>query len=202
MLEDRENIKVSYSFIYKLLINHSIVSPKIHRITRKRLNTMPKEATDILEVANNTDHKAPIDNTYPRKERKKYFGKQIQMDASIHKWFSNEKYALHLAIDNYTRMIVGGYFQKEETLKRYYHFFEQILNKYGVPYCFFTDNSTIFNYNRSKDKSGPNDVLIQFGYANKILGTSIETSSVSQTKGMIERANETFQSRLVSELKL
>ncbi len=202
MLEDRENIVVSYSFIYKLLMKHNISSPKIHRITKKRLNTISKESTDILEAVNDTDHTVPIKDAHPRKERKKYFGEQIQMDASIHKWFSNERYALHLAIDNCTGMIVGGYFQKEETLRGYYHVFKQILNKYGVPYCFFTDNRSIFNYNRSKDKSEPNDVLTQFGYACKILGTSIETSSVSQAKGMIERANGTFQSRLVSELKL
>ena len=34
-----------------------------------------------------------------------------------------------------------------------------------------------------------------------MLGTSIETSSVSQYKGQIERANQTFQDRLVSELR-
>jgi len=34
-----------------------------------------------------------------------------------------------------------------------------------------------------------------------MLGTSIETSSVSQYKGQIERANQTFQDRLISELR-
>ena len=40
------------------------------------------------------------------------------------------------------------------------------------------------------------------GYACKQLGVSIETSSVSQAKGLIERDNGTFQGRLVNELRL
>ena len=37
------------------------------------------------------------------------------------------------------------------------------------------------------------DVLAQYGYACKQLGIEIETSSVSQAKGLIERTNSTFQ---------
>ena len=67
----------------------------------------------------------------------------------------------------------------------------QILSKYGIPYKFFTDN-------RTNDK----DVLTQYSYACKQLGIDLETSSVSQAKGLIERTNGTFQGRLVQELKL
>lgn len=51
---------------------------------------------------------------------------------------------------------------------------------------------------RTSDK----DVLTQYGYACKQLGVELETSSVSQAKGLIERTNGTFQGRLVNELKL
>ena len=80
----------------------------------------------------------------------------------------------------------------------------QILTNYGIPYKFFTDNRTVFNYmslnpdKRTSDK----DVLTQYGYACKKLGIELETSSVSQSKGLIERTNGTFQGRLVNELKL
>ena len=67
----------------------------------------------------------------------------------------------------------------------------QILSKYGIPYKFFTDN-------RTSDK----DVLTQYGYACKQLGIDLKTSSVSQAKGLIEKTNGTFQSRLVQELRL
>ena len=58
-----------------------------------------------------------------------------------------------------------------------------------------------FYYETHKTKTEERDVLTQFGYACKMLGTSIETSSVSQYKGQIERANQTFHDRLVSELR-
>ena len=51
---------------------------------------------------------------------------------------------------------------------------------------------------RTSDK----DVLTQYGYACKQLGVELETTSVSQAKGLIERTNGTFQGRLVNELKL
>ena len=46
------------------------------------------------------------------------------------------------------------------------------------------------------------DVLTQYGYACKQLEIELETSSVSQSKGLIEHINGTFQGRLVNELKL
>ena len=98
-------------------------------------------------------------------------------------------------------MILGARFEKEETLTGYYHVLNQILTNYGIPYMFFTDNRTVFNYNKENRKKDEHDVLTQFGYACKTSGISIQTSSVSQAKGMIERANQTFQGRLVQELR-
>ena len=46
------------------------------------------------------------------------------------------------------------------------------------------------------------DVLTQFSYACKLLGIRIESTSVCQAEGVIERANWTFQDRLRNELAL
>ena len=51
-------------------------------------------------------------------------------------------------------------------------------------------------------RTSEKDVLTQYGYACKQLGIELETSSVSQSKGLVERTNGTFQGRLVNELKL
>ena len=126
------------------------------------------------------------------------------MDGSIHNWFGDEKSCLHLAVDYSTNIIVGAYFDTYETLKGYYNVFKQILENYGINNKFLTDNRTIFNYeslNESK-RTCEKDVLTQFGYACKILGVEIETTSVSQKKGLIERDNGTFQDRLINELRL
>ena len=126
------------------------------------------------------------------------------MDGSSHLWFGDKKSCLHLATDKATNHIVGAYFDWQETLKGYYNVFYQILINYGIPNQFKTDNRTVFNYNRlNEDKrTSDKDVLTQFGYACKQLGVSIDTSSVSQAKALVERDNGTFQGRLINELRL
>ena len=114
------------------------------------------------------------------------------MDGSIHNWFGTDKTCLHLAIDLCTGTIVSGIFQNQETLKGYYITFKQILEKYGIPVLFKTDNRTVFNYESltKEKKTSDKDVLAQFGYACQILGVDLKTTSVSQAKGTIERVNE------------
>lgn len=126
------------------------------------------------------------------------------MDGSIHLWFDQRKTCLHLAIDKTTNTVLGGFFVNQETLNGYYNLFNQILHNYGIPAKFRTDNRTIFNYHneRMENRTSEKDVLTKFGYACKQLGVDLETTSISQAKGLIERTNATFQGRLVNEFKL
>ena len=210
-LENEENIKVSYNFIYKTLSKANILSPKARRKTKqnyvkkKLLNenkiSLAMSNKQINEIVN---HEIDLESSHPRQEKPKYFGEIIEQDGSIHLWFGDKKSCLHLAVDKATNTIVGGWFDKQETLNGYYHVFYQILTNYGIPYKFVTDNRTVFNYNSlSPDKrTSDKDVLTQYGYACKQLGVDLETTSVSQAKGLIERDNGTFQGRLVQELRL
>lgn len=206
MLDEKENIHVSYKVVYQVLTDANIPSPKIQMKTKRKrakaniLKNKPDINDTDLEIAIN--HEVALEYAHPRKERAKYFGELVQMDASIHLWFGTIKYALHLAIDNATGTVLGGYFDRQETLFGYYTILKQILLTYGIIGMFFTDNRTVFNYERQNRKKDEKDVLTQFGYACKTLGIKLETSSVSQAKGQIERANGTFQDRLVSELRL
>lgn len=210
-LETKENITVSYDFIYKHLTKAGILSPKARKKTKrdfakkkllaeKKINlTMNDE-----QIENIVNHEIALEDSHPRLEKPKYFGEIIEQDGSIHMWFGDIKTCLHLAIDKATSTIVGAWFDYKETLNGYYHVFYQILTHYGIPYKFFTDNRTVFNYmslNLNK-RTSEKDVLTQYGYACKRLGIELETSSVSQAKGLIERTNGTFQGRLVNELKL
>jgi hypothetical protein len=124
------------------------------------------------------------------------------MDASQHLWFGDTKTHLHIAIDDATGLIVGAYFDKQETLNGYYNVLHQILVNYGVPYQFFTDRRTVFEYKKKHETSVDKDTFTQFGYACKQLGIDIRTSSVPQAKGRVERAFGTLQSRLTVELRL
>lgn len=210
-LKKDENIDVSYYFIYKTLMKESILSPKARKKTKREYAKKKLLEENKINLAMNKEqietivnHEIALEDSHPRGEKPKYFGEIIEQDGSIHMWFGGIKTCLHLAIDKATSTIVGAWFDKQETLNGYYHIFYQILTKYGIPYKFFTDNRTVFNYmslnpdKRTSDK----DVLTQYGYACKQLGVDLETSSVSQAKGLIERTNGTFQGRLVNELKL
>ena len=210
-LKKDENIDVSYDFIYKNLSKEGILSPKARKKTRKEFakqkllkekkinNDMSNEEIEII-----VNHEIALEDSHPRGEKPKYFGEVIEQDGSIHAWFGGIKTCLHLAIDKATSNVVGAYFDKQETLNGYYNVLYQILTNYGIPYKFLTDNRTVFNYmslNPDK-KTSDKDVLTQYGYACKQLGIELETTSVSQAKGLIERTNGTFQGRLVQELRL
>ena len=210
-LEEEENIKVSYKFIYNTLTNAGILSPKARKKTKKEFKKKQLLKENKINIAMSDEqidsivsHEITWEDSHPRGEKPKYFGELIEQDGSIHLWFGNIKTCLHLAIDKATSTIVGAYFDKEETLNGYYHVLYQILTNYGIPYKFLTDNRTVFNYislnpdKRTSDK----DVLTQYGYACKQLGIDLKTTSVSQAKGLIERTNGTFQGRLVNELRL
>lgn len=206
LLKERENITISYAPLYNLLMGNGYVSPKVQKKTKKRLAKarLKKELIDKTdyEIEIIVNREIALEDAHPRKERSKYFGEQEQMDASQHLWFGDKKSQLHLAIDDATGTISGGYFDWQETLYGYYNVYNQILINYGIPLGFLTDNRTIFNYESAKNKTPEKDVLTQFGYACKILGTDLQTTSVSQAKGRIERVFETLQSRLIQELRL
>ena len=209
-LEEVENIKVSYYFVYTTLMKAGIVSPRIRKSTKRRLAREKLEKEKKLENKTEEEieiivnHEVALEDSHPRGEKPKYFGEITEMDGSIHLWFGEKKACLHLAVDKATNTIVGAYFDWQETLFGYYNILKQILENYGIPAKFLTDNRTVFNYQLlNKDKrSSDKDVLTQFGYACKQLGVDIQTTSVSQAKGLIERDNGTFQGRLINELRL
>lgn len=209
-LIEEEKINVSYYFVYTTLMKNGIQSPNARKATKCRLAKEKLEKNNKLknkteeEIETIVNHEVALENSHPRGEKPKYFGELTEMDGSIHLWFGDKKACLHLAADKATNTIIGAYFDWQETLNGYYIIFKQILENYGIPAKFKTDNRTVFNYQLTNPdkRTSDKDVLTQFGYACKQLGVSIETTSVSQAKGLIERDNGTFQGRLVNELKL
>lgn len=202
------DIQVSYNYIYKLLSSLGFYSPECQRKTIKKRNKLIKEKLlnkqklTCLEEAIVADHLLDSTTAHPRKERSKYFGELIQMDASQHKWFGNYKTQLHIAVDDSTGRIVGAYFDHQETLFAYYMISRQFLLEYGIPASILTDNRTIFNYIRNGKSSEERDTFTQYGFMCHRLGISLETSSTPQVKGRVERFFRTLQGRLVTELKL
>ena len=127
---------------------------------------------------------------------------QIPLLRSTRKALKEKLQAEVQTADDDTGMIVGAWFDKQETLSGYYHVFRQILTDYGIPYMFYTDRRTIFEYRQKNSPSLENDTFTQFGYACKQLGVDLKTTSIPQAKGRIERLFGTLQSRLPAELQL
>ena len=208
LLAKHENIIVSDTTIRSWLFEENILSPKAKRKTKKKLKNKLKalkvEAKTKKEENKLDEEIESLDRqeAHPRRPRAAYFGELIQMDASPHIWFGNEVTHLHLAIDDATGKIVGGYFDEQETLKAYYQVLYQILKNYGIPYKFLTDRRTVFEYKRKNASSDEKDTYTQFSYACSQLGIELESSSVPQAKGRVERLNQTLQSRLVIEMRL
>lgn len=206
LLTEMEGIQISTSSISSLLRKQHILSPKAHRSTKKKVK---KELIALKAKAKTKKAQASIQNSlldleeaHPRHPRCAFFGEMIQMDASEFIWFGDTKAHLHIAVDDATGMLTGAFFDTQETLNGYYNVLHQILTDYGIPYQFFTDNRTVFEYKKKGDSDIEKDTFTQFGYACKQLGIDIRTSSIPQSKGRVERMNGTLQSRLPVELRL
>jgi len=176
-LTEVEHIKITYPVLYYALTRAGFSSPKAQKQNRK-------------------------EEVHPLRKRRVCFGELVQMDASKHNWFAEEINTLHLAIDDATSKILGGHFEQEETLQGYYMLFAQILRGYGAPEEFYTDKRTVFTCSRMREAHLEKDAGTQFQMAAARFGViEIHTTSVPQAKGRIERAFQTFQDRLISEMR-
>ena len=205
-LAEREYIFLSTPEVGQILREKYILSPRSRKVTKKnikkKLLAEKQKAKSKKEIAKIQSNIVAVEDAHPRQPRCIYFGEEIQTDACIHLWFGNTKTALHAAIDDSTGHVVAAYFDNQETLNGYYNIYYQILTKYGIPYLFKTDKRTVFEYNKKGTTLDEDNTFTQFAYACNQLGTSIETSSVPEFKPRIERLFESFQLRLIPELRL
>ena len=129
------------------------------------------------------------------------FGYIVEADASVYEFFGGIKTYLHLFVDRYTGKILAGHLDHQETLAGYQQAFYQLVKKYGIPMKLVTDKRTIFVYKRVSSNS-ETAKLTQFGYWAEKLGMDLYTTSTSQEKPMVERANRTLQDRITALFSL
>lgn len=206
LLDSHESIRVSPSTVASILEAEYILSPRVTKARKKRLKhaLLQKQmnAGSSKEASAVQKNLVAVEDAHSRRPRCAYFGELLQMDASSFEWIPGQIWHLHVAIDDATGRIVGAWFDLQETLDGYYHVFHQILTTYGIPYKFFTDRRTIFTYKAKTSPSPDEDTYTQFAYACKQFGVELESCSVPQAKGRVERLNQTLQSRLPVELRL
>jgi hypothetical protein len=105
---------------------------------------------------------------------------------------------LLLAIDDATGRIGAARFAKAETTNNYFLLFEQYFATYGLPEAFYSDRHSIFRINTPLTEERET----QLARAVRELGIELICANSPQAKGRVERANRTFQDRLVKELRL
>ena len=206
LLGKHENIHVSAETIRTLMLERYTLSPKAKKETkvrtRKKLEAKQKAATSKKEAKIISSAIVGIEQAHPRRPRCAHFGEVLQLDASVHPWFADVKSYLHIAVDDSSSGVLGAYFDFQETLKAYYNVAHQIYTEYGLPFKFLADRRTVFEYKSKRSAKVDEDTFTQFGYSCKQLGIQIETTSVPQAKGRVERLFGTLQSRLPIELRL
>ena len=204
-LEANESIKISEGLVRLIFKEHDEFSVKAwHRTKnelRKRLRELKKLTKQQKEVLVQLEAEPYVRTTHPIQPRSKYFGEELQMDASIHLWFGTKKCALHTAIDDATGLIVGAWFDYQETRNGYYQITKQFLTKYGLPLLIKTDKRTVFEYKKKNDKDMAEDTMTQYQHVCQTLGIELQCSSSPQFKPRVERSYGTLQGRLPFELK-
>ena len=204
-LEENESIKISEGLVRLIFKEHDEFSVKAwHRTKnelRKRLRELKKLTKQQKEVLVQLETEPYVRTTHPIQPRSKYFGEELQMDASIHLWFGTRKCALHTAIDDATGLIVGAWFDYQETRNGYYQITKQFLTKYGLPLLIKTDKRTVFEYKRKNEKDMAEDTMTQYQHVCQTLGIELQCSSSPQFKPRVERSYGTLQGRLPFELK-
>ena len=82
-----------------------------------------------------------------------------------------------------------------------------IIQQKGIPLALYSDRYFVFRYNGKKEDTSEESLTekrnpTQFGRAMRELGVTQVFARSPEAKGRIERANGTFQDRLVAELRL
>lgn len=132
----------------------------------------------------------------------------LQIDASFHPWFGEDGPVVALvgAIDDATGKVVAALFVEAETTEAYMALLRIVLAKYGIPLSTYSDHDSVFFVNNPKERELAMDtgrrLETQFGRAMRELGVRLIPASSPQAKGRVERLWETYQDRLLHELRL
>jgi transposase len=140
------------------------------------------------------------------RERKHSFGEMIQMDGSHHDWFEDRgpECVLMGYIDDATGRPFGRFYPYEGTLPAM-DSFKRYIEKYGMPVSIYLDKHPTYKSTKKQtieDELNNTGPLSQFSRAVNELGVDVIYADSPQAKGRIERLFNTFQNRLIKEMRL
>ena len=136
-----------------------------------------------------------------RRQRMPREGMLVQVDGSHHRWLGDHgpPFALLLAVDDATGIVVNALFCKQENTRDYFLLMRGLVQRHGIPIALYTDRHSVF---KNVPGSGRAGAPTQFSRAMDELGVQMVFALSPQAKGRVERTAGTFQDRLVTELRL
>src|SRR3990172_5193323 len=181
LLAEREGIVLSRSTLRRLLSGAGLPSPR-HRLPPR--------------------HRC-------RRERMPQEGMLVQIDGSHHQWLGEQGpwLTLLLSVDDATGKVPRALFQETEDTEGYIRLMTGIIQRHGIPLALYSDRQIVFRHPSRADETREPPLAnsgkpTQFGRAMRDLGVTQVFARSPEAKGRVERANGTFQDRLVSELRL
>ena len=178
-LKEQDKIELSREKVRRILRAEGIVSPRKRRGIKHR----------------------------SRRERRASEGMMLQVDGSPHDWLQGRGPRLCLigAIDDATSTVMGAFFVLAESSWAYFKLFLEIFKKHGLPQSIYTDCHSVFWTDREptlQEQLINRKPTTEVGRGLEELGVTLILAHSPQAKGRIERLWNTFQDRLVSELRL
>ena len=173
LLSEREGIDIGRTTLRRILVNAGLSSPRRRRPPKLRV----------------------------RRQRLPREGMLIQMDGSHHPWLGEQAppFTLLIAVDDATGTVADALFCEQEDAHSYFVLIQGLLQRRGIPVALYTDRHGVF---RHTPGSGLPGMPTQFSRAMEELGIQMIFALSPQAKGRVERMLETFQDRLVTELRL
>ena len=174
LLSEREGIDLSRPTVRRILTKAGIGSPRSRRSPQHRF----------------------------RRQRMPQAGMLVQLDGSHHAWLEDRgpKFALLLAVDDATGTAVNAVFRTGEDTRGYFMLLDGLIQRWGIPLALYSDRHAVFKHNaRQPETAGE---ATQFTRGLQELGIRQIFARSPQAKGRVERMAETFQDRLVTELRL
>jgi len=140
------------------------------------------------------------------RQRKQCYGEMEQLDGSEHNWFEDRgpKCVLMGYIDDATSRPFGKFYTYEGTIPAM-DSFKAYIKKFGIPQSVYLDKHSTYKSTKkhsTEDELNNIEPLSQFGRALKELGVNVIHANSPQAKGRIERLFNTFQDRLIKEMRL
>ena len=174
LLREREGIDVSRPTLRRILVKAGMGSPRSRRSPQHRFQRrrMPQQ------------------------------GMLVQIDGSHHPWLEDRgpKLVLLLAVDDASSAVAQALFRTGEDTRGYLMLLEGLIRQWGIPLALYSDRHAAFKYNARQAPVLAEST--QFAKMIQELGIQQIFALSPQAKGRMERMAETFQDRLVTELRL